>query len=112
MKSWSGAYFNQDLGKVAEVKESIHDFHFQIVEELFGKGAIPENVRGLFAELEGKLGILPSKDYDFEYDQLICYGELLSTSIIADYLDSIQKNAQWVDIRKCLKPTNSTGKPL
>ena len=85
------------------MKESIHDFHFQIVEELFGKGAIPENVRGLFAELEGKLGILPSKDYDFEYDQLICYGELLSTSIIADYLDSIQKNVQWVDIRKCLK---------
>ncbi len=99
------AYFNQESDKAQEVFSQIKDFHLGIIEDLFKPDGLPKNIEGLFNQIDIKLRTKPTDDYDFEYDQLICFGELLSTQIVADYLN-IGRNVKWIDIRESLR-TNS-----
>jgi len=39
------------------------------------------------------------KDYDYYYDQIVCIGELLSTSIVSAYLAESGIGNQWIDVR-------------
>ena len=44
--------------------------------------------------------------YDFIYDQTVSLGEILSTKIIAAYLNSIEIPTIWLDARKVIKTDN------
>jgi aspartate kinase len=57
----------------------------------------------LFGELEGHLHTPPSLDYDFDYDQVVSFGELISTTIISEFLISEGFNCQWFDVRELIK---------
>ncbi|MCF6241542.1 MAG: aspartate kinase [Bacteroidales bacterium] len=82
----------------------IIDFHQNIINELFIE---PKNINyefeQLIEQLNQKLTQKPSSDYDFEYDQIVVYGELFSTKIIAAYLKQENIDNEWVDIRKLIK---------
>ena len=99
-------YFDKSEKKW-EVFNDFKAYHLAIVEELFGEKGMPQGVYELFAELEHKLKTRPSYDYNFEYDQIICYGELVSTRIVSDYLNAVGLANSWMDIRNSLK-TNET----
>ena len=43
-----------------------------------------------------------SRDYDFNYDQVVSYGEIWSTMIVADYLKMHLPDVEWIDIRENL----------
>jgi len=45
--------------------------------------------------------------FDHDYDQIICFGELLSSKIVAHYLQSQQKAVEWKDIRFSIKTNNT-----
>ena len=100
------AFYDQDIQKW-EILKSFKDYHIEIIEGLFGEKGMPQGVYELFTELEHKLKTRPSYDYNFEYDQIICYGELVSTRIVSDYLNAAGLANQWKDIRQSLK-TNDT----
>ena len=57
-------------------------YHIEITDNLFGEGKTPAGVSSFFDMLEEKLHETPSLDYDFEYDQIVSYGEMVSTKII------------------------------
>ena len=42
----------------------------------------------------------------FVYDQVVSFGELVSTSIICAYLNHIGIAAEWIDARSCIKTDN------
>jgi aspartate kinase len=44
-----------------------------------------------------------SPDYSFVYDQIICYGELLSTTIIHRFMMHKEMDSYWLDARNCIK---------
>jgi aspartate kinase len=46
---------------------------------------------------------VPQISYDEVYDSIICYGELLSTKIVSDYLQSIDIRNKWVDARNFIQ---------
>lgn len=96
------AYFDRNNRKY-DIFNQFKTNHLEIVDQLFGDKGTPDSVSGLFAELENKLRKSPSLDYDFEYDQIICYGELVSTQIVSEYLNSTGIENQWIDIRNCLR---------
>ena len=56
--------------------------------------------------LNDRLSGEPSTDFDYEYDQIVCCGELLSSLIVNQYLNHVGIPCQWTDIRESLK-TNS-----
>ncbi|NOY95715.1 MAG: aspartate kinase [Chlorobi bacterium] len=96
-------YFRNEEGKWQIFKQA-KSFHLNICIELFGsEERVPGKINSLFRELEAHLQEPPSRHYDYEYDQLICYGELLSTTIISCYLNETGIANNWVDIRTCLK---------
>jgi aspartate kinase len=96
------AYYNKRSEKLSIFK-AFKAYHIEIIENLFGEKGMPQPVYQLFSELEHKLDTRPSYDFNFEYDQIICFGELISTRIISDYLNASGHSNKWIDVRTCLK---------
>ena len=96
------SYFTKDP-KQKEKFDIIKQFHIKIIDELFDKShQVYTKFAALLSELEIKLDEIPSQNFDYEYDKLIVYGELLSTTIISEYLNSINTKNQFIDIRKSI----------
>ena len=86
------------FGALSEVME----YHERIILDLFDNKQdhpVIESVSNLFIELYEKLA-QPDLDYDYQYDQTVSYGELLSTTIIQEYLNHCDVPARWLDARK------------
>ncbi|MFY7971697.1 MAG: aspartate kinase [Flavobacteriales bacterium] len=83
------------------------DFHEEIAAELF---ADPENSLQLtweyFSQLQEQISSPIVGDYDQEYDQIVGYGELLSTSMVHAYLMEQEIAAGFIDARRVVKTDN------
>ena len=85
--------------------EALHEviaYHEGIIDGLFGEDTNPdfaESIANLFIELWEKLQDT-DKPYDYQYDQTVSYGELISTSIIQEYLNKRDIPTRWLDARK------------
>lgn len=56
-----------------------------------------------FTEAEWLLHDKPQKSYDYYYDQIVCIGELLSTTIISHYLNETGIKNKWIDVRDIIR---------
>lgn len=83
----------------------VKDYHQVILNELFPdkSHSIYTETNRIFSFLENKLRSLPGLNFDFEYDQIVSTGELISTLIVAAYLNECGIKTQWKDIRVSLK---------
>ena len=95
-------------GELPAQLERVHDYHMHIVGELFPDPQHPvySDIHALFCQLEQRC-LQPPTNYNFDYDQTVCYGELISTTIISHYLNSINLKNKWVDIRQIIHTDNS-----
>jgi len=84
--------------------ETCKQFHHEIMCGLFPDVAHPSYARvaGLFEQLEKYLLAKPSGNYDYDYDQVVSYGELVSTVIVDEYLRSQGFACRWFDVRKLI----------
>ena len=99
-------YFLQKDGKIKQF-EKIKKFHLLILKELFPyNNKVFSVISDLFDELGQKLETKPSLNYDFEYDQIVVFGELLSTQIISSFLNLMRIKNNWIDIRMFIKTNN------
>lgn len=97
------AYFKRTEQWQEELNK-IKEEHYAILSDLFEPNHDVHNIIGkTFEQLEGKLNSDASMNYDYEYDQIVSYGEIISTIILNEYLKSTGVNSQWFDIRKVLK---------
>jgi aspartate kinase len=108
LENVSYLYFNNEKG-IEEALNKVRDFHASILEELFPDPShnVYNKVNKQFENLEYKLSIPPGLNFDYEYDQIVCYGELISTIIVSEYLTEAGVNNRWIDIRRSLKSDNS-----
>ncbi len=97
-------YFNTPKELSNSIVE-LEQFHSEIVTELMGVEAQPlkEKVSVLIQELKSFFEHNKATNYSFVYDQVVSFGELLSTTIINAYLNYININSEWLDARKCVK---------
>ena len=98
-------YFNGNWAEVVINFNQLRLFHLEIFSALLDGFSIIEHleIEAVFEQLEARLGHNPSLDYDFEYDQIVSFGEILSTKIISVYLNTIGMANQWMDIRHVLR---------
>ncbi|MCQ2260514.1 MAG: aspartate kinase [Bacteroidales bacterium] len=84
--------------------EQLYGYHIQIVRELFPdpQNAVYEAFERLFAQLKEQTE-KPATDYNYDYDQTVCYGELISTTIVSHYLASMGLENEWVDVRQVVR---------
>src|SRR6476620_1726028 len=62
-----------------------------------------EQLKNFFTEAEWLLHDDPQKPYDYYYDQVVCIGELLSTTIISFYLNETELKNKWIDVRDVIR---------
>jgi len=60
-------------------------------------------LKNFFTEAEWLLHDKPVRDYDYYYDQFVCIGELLSTTIISHYLNEVTITNKWFDVRDIIR---------
>ncbi|WP_299063867.1 aspartate kinase [uncultured Polaribacter sp.] len=97
------AYYNKakDLSDKLAVIES---FHKNIMNDLFDKNdEIYKEIEITLGELSWFLSRNTSQRYNYVYDQIICFGEILSTKIISAYLTKIGVENIWFDVRNYIK---------
>ncbi len=100
-------YFNNR----SELQSSIQDikkYHNGILLDLFDNEnhKVFANVATLFLELDNYFKTNKSPDYNFVYDQVIGFGELISTTIICNYLEEQGLKNNWLDVREYIKTDN------
>jgi len=91
-----------------EMKSSVsivYDYHYKVISELFGNTSHPvfTKISKLFNELKSFLESNKSSNHAFVYDQIVSYGELLSTTIISEYFLAKGIKNTFLDVRKCIK---------
>jgi len=97
------AYYNK-TDKLSDNLGVIEDYHKAIIDDLFDKGdAIYKEINILLGELSWFLARNTSQRYNYVYDQIICFGELLSTKIVSAYLSKIGIDNNWFDVRNYIK---------
>ncbi|WP_127846523.1 aspartate kinase [Psychroflexus aestuariivivens] len=92
---------NKDFSAaIAELKKA----HYDILDELFEDKNNPAytKVNYFFDELSIFFDRNKSPNYDFVYDQVVGFGELISTSIISYYLKSVGLENSWHDCRNLI----------
>ncbi|MBX9888023.1 MAG: aspartate kinase [Flavobacteriaceae bacterium] len=100
-------YFDKSVALQSSVQE-IKKYHNQILMDLFDdeNHAVFTAVKTQFADLEYFLSHNKSPNYNFVYDQVVSFGELISTTILSHYMDYRGIQTQWLDVRNFIK-TNS-----
>lgn len=101
-------YFNSDP-ELKTALENVKSYHYEIITDLFPEksNSIYREVDDIFIKLENKLSQEHSLQYNYEYDQIVCLGEILSTRIVEAYARLQGLDSRWMDIRKYLKTDNS-----
>lgn len=97
------AYYNepeQIEALVGQLQKQHEEVAAQLVPD---PGAIMDKLQVLFQKLRERLSLRPSSNYDFDYDQIVSFGELLSTTLISGYLNLAGISNQWIDARRVVR---------
>ena len=88
--------------------ESLRDYHLRIIDGLFAdpQHLVYADFEQLFNQLTQQCSKSPSH-YNYDYDQTVCFGELMSTVIISHYLNHTGINNLWVDVRQIIRTNNN-----
>ncbi|MEI6060244.1 MAG: aspartate kinase [Bacteroidota bacterium] len=102
------AWYQNDE-RLATYIQDVISYHQEIISALFPDKKHPVHFKTdlLFGELEGNLDSPPSLHYDFDYDQVVSFGELISTTIISEFLLSEGFNCRWFDVRELVRTDNT-----
>lgn len=87
----------------SELLVKVYKEHLLVVDELFSDDAeVKGRIDISFARLNEYLMTAPKGKYDFEYDQIVSFGEMWSTIIVEAFLRLSGMNTMWIDIRESL----------
>lgn len=93
-----------DRERIAAEIAQLREYHAAIIDDLWHGPTRLERVEALFSELE-QVTAQPAyraSDAELWYDLIVAYGELLSTTVVSEYLASAGVPNHWVDMRKAL----------
>ncbi|GAA4456482.1 aspartate kinase [Nibrella saemangeumensis] len=85
--------------------QAVRAYHEAIINELTDNVPDPAfaGVFDTFTKLEAYLRQTPDGSYDCVYDQIVSMGEVISTQIVAAYLNSLGIQTHWADARQLIR---------
>lgn len=91
------------------ILDEIKKYHFDIINELFPSTQHPvyNEISNTFVELDWAIEDEFTGDYNYEYDKIVCMGEIISTKIVNAYLVESGINSKWLDIRDFIQTDNT-----
>lgn len=97
------AYTNNTVDKL-EIFRKISEYHINYLKAAISTSheSALAKLNSLLQELETKITLTTSSDYDRDYDSIVSYGELMSTLIFSEYLKSKGIDNKLIDARNIL----------
>jgi aspartate kinase len=91
------------------ILEEVKKYHLDICQHLFANSSHPIfiELENTFVELYWAIEDEPTHSFDFEYDQIVSMGEVISTKIISAYLNDVGLANKWIDARGLIQTDNS-----
>jgi len=107
MEKMLDAYYHAPENVPALLSE-LRTQHESVAEQLMGAGNsfLPHSER-IFTLLNEQLQRPTSDNFDYDYDRIVSFGELLSTTLIATYLNTQGIETQWLDARQLVRTDNT-----
>ncbi|GAW89417.1 aspartate kinase [Flavobacterium psychrophilum] len=101
-------YFDKSPALNTSVQE-IKTYHNKILLDLFEneEHEVFLDIKDHFADLEYFLRSNKSPNYNFVYDQVVSFGEIISTAILSHYMNFRNINTEWLDVRNYIKTNNT-----
>lgn len=98
------SFSKQNHSETERLIDDLKSFHHIIIQNL-GLDQEPGLLNEIFPIFDGLKEKCKQNfgNYDFEYDQIISLGEVLSTKIINNYLQVEDFKSSWVDARKLIR---------
>ena len=91
------AYVNNQPDEIQNALSIVIDYHTQVMNDLAGDFG---QVHQTFAQLRTLLALPSNGSYDEIYDQIVSLGEIISTQIIATFLEQNSIPTHWLDARQ------------
>lgn len=92
-----------------ELRRQLEDYHLEIAQSLIPNDeGVVKKVLDLLRQLDRTIASLqPSTErYNYNYDQVVSFGELISTTIIAECLNRLGISTLWQDARQLIRTDN------
>lgn len=102
------AFFDGRKDDAIRLFEQLKNQHLTMAKYLLvlQYNACEARLMDFFTEVEWLLHDKPVRDFDYYYDQIVCCGELLSSSILSYYLLEEKIPNTWVDVRDIFRTDN------
>src|SRR5438067_2892789 len=99
------AFYQDKKEEALKLFELVKEQHLTMAKQLLTTGYQPcgNRLKDFFTEAEWLLHDKPQRDCDYYYDQVVCAGELLSTTIISFYLNEMGLVNKWLDVRDMIR---------
>lgn len=101
-------YISQS-GELESVLNDVKKYHFDIFNDLFpdSNHAAHQKVNALFNDLTDFLKSNKSSNYNYVYDQIVSFGELISSAILSYFLAESDIRNTWLDVRELIATDNN-----
>lgn len=102
------AYHRGELDQAKAALYEVRDTHLEICAGLFEQlpADLAASLNDLIVSIEWALEDEPNENYDYDYDQIVSLGELLSSHIVAAYLNTQGQTTHWLDARDVIITDN------
>lgn len=109
MEEIAAALYHKRYDDFRSLVQERKQYHLKIVDGLFEKKDHPifEEVRTVFNDLGNRTHLPIAENYDFEYDQIVSLGEVVSSKIIQSYLALDRPDTLWTDARRLVRTNNN-----
>jgi aspartate kinase len=103
------AFFEGRQEEALQLFETIKQNHLSTLKYLVTLDweKAENQLKDFFTEIEWLLHDKPVRNYDYYYDQVVCCGELFSSTIVYHYLREQKINAEWIDVRDIIRTDNN-----
>ncbi len=106
----AGHYWKGDVPAAAAALLEVRKEIERVASELFAArvpAPLLASLNDLFVSVEWAFEEEPNASYDFDYDQIVPLGELLSSHLLAAYLNHSGLPTQWLDARDIIATDNT-----
>ncbi len=106
----TGGKREEALEKVAALESAHNEYASALLSEP-GYKAVEERLKGFYTEIHWAIDDATTQSKDYIYDQIVCIGELLSTSIFSAFLNEQGYTNQWIDARDLIRTDDNYRDP-
>lgn len=109
LEALTRAYLHGEEEETQQLFEEVKAYHFGILEKLFPDHGNPvyNDIANSFVEIDWLIEEEATDAPDYIYDQIVSIGEIVSTKIVAAYLNFAGNPTKWLDARNFIQTDNN-----